>query len=150
MPPVGAEALEGADRAGAALLLKQALAAGRAEIARRLEERPYAGTEIAAAYAFLTDQIVRLAYDYATRHLHPLANPTTSERLLLLGVLPEARRIGLYPLLMTESYRRAGARGYRRGEMSWTLEDNHAVNAGIEAIGGRRSKTYRLYEKAFG
>jgi GNAT superfamily N-acetyltransferase len=69
-------------------------------------------------------------------------------RLLLLGVLPEARRIGLYPLLMAESYRRAAARGYRQGEMSWTLEDNHAVNAGIEAIGGRRSKTYRLYEKA--
>jgi GNAT superfamily N-acetyltransferase len=69
-------------------------------------------------------------------------------RLLLLGVLPEARRIGLYPLLMADSYRRAAARGYRQGEMSWTLEDNHAVNAGIEAIGGRRSKTYRLYEKA--
>jgi hypothetical protein len=71
-------------------------------------------------------------------------------RLLLLGVLPEVRRIGLYPLLMAESYRRAGARGYRQGEMSWTLEDNDAVNAGIEAIGGRRSKTYRLYEKSVG
>ena len=32
-------------------------------------------------------------------------------RLLLLGVLPEVRRIGLYPLLMAESYRRGrGAR----------------------------------------
>ena len=68
-------------------------------------------------------------------------------RLLLLGVVPDARRIGLYPLLIAESYRRAIARGYRHGEMSWTLEDNDLVNAGIEAVGGRRHKTYRLYEK---
>ena len=71
-------------------------------------------------------------------------------RLLLLGVLPEVRRIGLYPLLMAESHRRATERGYRHGELSWTLEDNDAVNAGIEAVGGRRSKTYRLYEKRLG
>jgi GNAT superfamily N-acetyltransferase len=71
-------------------------------------------------------------------------------RLLLLGVLPEARRIGLYPLLIAESHRRAVARGYTRGELSWTLEDNDLVNAGIEAAGGRRYKTYRLYEKPVG
>jgi GNAT superfamily N-acetyltransferase len=68
-------------------------------------------------------------------------------RTVLLGVLPEAQRIGLYPLLIAELHRRALARGYRRGELSWTLEDNHAVNAGIEAAGARRYKTYRLYEK---
>jgi hypothetical protein len=72
----------------------------------------------------------------------------TNARLILLGVLPEVRRIGLYPLLMFESRRRAVARGYTDGEMSWTLEDNDAVNAGIEAFGGRHYKTYRLYEKA--
>ena len=44
------------------------------------------GSEAAAAYAFLTDQIVRLAYDFVTQRLHPLANPTTSERLLLMAV----------------------------------------------------------------
>lgn len=74
----------------------------------------------------------------------------TRARLLLLGVRPEVRRIGLYPLLMAESHRRGLARGYRQGELSWTLEDNDAVNAGIEAVGGRRSKTYRLYEKSVG
>jgi hypothetical protein len=68
-------------------------------------------------------------------------------RLLLLGVLPEVRRIGLYPLLIFESHRRGVARGYTRGELSWTLEDNDMINAGIEAVGGRRYKTYRLYEK---
>jgi GNAT superfamily N-acetyltransferase len=68
-------------------------------------------------------------------------------RLLLLGVLPEVRGLGLYALLIAESYRRAAARGYRRAELSWTLEDNDAVNEGIAAAGGRPYKTYRLYEK---
>ncbi|HTU13250.1 MAG TPA: [protein-PII] uridylyltransferase [Allosphingosinicella sp.] len=78
--------LEGGDRAACAAILKEALADGRAEIARRLAEKPYAGMEAAAAYAFLTDQILRVAYDFVTTKLHPLANPTTSERLLLMAV----------------------------------------------------------------
>ena len=74
----------------------------------------------------------------------------THLRVLLVGVVPDARRVGLYPLLIAESHRRAVARGYTRAELSWTLEDNDAVNAGILAAGGRRSKTYRLYEKPLG
>jgi [protein-PII] uridylyltransferase len=81
-----AERLDGADRKAAAEILKQALGAGRAEIARRLAEKPYAGTEAASAYAFLTDQIVRLAYDFVAGRLHPVGNPTTSEHLLLMAV----------------------------------------------------------------
>ena len=70
----------------AARLLKAALAAGRAEIARRLDDKPYAGTEIAASYAFLTDQLIRLAFDHVVRRMHPAPNPTTSERLLVMAV----------------------------------------------------------------
>ena len=73
-----AETLAGADRQEAAVILKQALGEGRAEIARRLEEKPYAGAETAAAYAFLTNQLLRLAFDFVTQRLHPIANPTTS------------------------------------------------------------------------
>ncbi|HYE28749.1 MAG TPA: [protein-PII] uridylyltransferase [Allosphingosinicella sp.] len=67
----------------AAAVLKRALATGRAEIARRLEERPWQGSETAAAYAFLTDQIVRLAYDHAVSALPP---PRRGDRLMLLAV----------------------------------------------------------------
>jgi [protein-PII] uridylyltransferase len=81
-----AERLAAAGRSEAAAILKEALAQGRAEVARRLAEKPYAGSEAAHAYAFLTDQILRLAYDYVTTILHPLSNPTTSERLLLMAV----------------------------------------------------------------
>lgn len=72
----------------------------------------------------------------------------TRARVLLLGVLPAYRRLGLYPLLIGELHRRGGARGYTRAELSWTLEDNDPVNAGIMAAGGRLHKTYRLYEKS--
>jgi hypothetical protein len=69
-------------------------------------------------------------------------------RVLLLGVLPELRRTGLYPLLIQEIFRRGVAGGYKRAELSWTLEDNDEINAGIEAAGGRHYKTYRIYEKS--
>jgi [protein-PII] uridylyltransferase len=81
-----AESLAGVSRQAAADILKNALAVGRTEIARRLEDKPYAGTEAASAYAFLTDQILRLAYDFVTLQLHPRGNATTSERLLAMAV----------------------------------------------------------------
>jgi [protein-PII] uridylyltransferase len=74
------EALAGSPRAAAAKRLKQALLDGRAEIARRLEEKPWQGSETAAAYAFLTDQILRSAWD------HVAAESPPDEPLLLMAV----------------------------------------------------------------
>ena len=80
------EGVDGELRQAATRVLKQALVDGRAEIARRLEEKPYQGTETASSYAFLADQLLRLVYDFTVSRLYPLSNPTASERLLLLGV----------------------------------------------------------------
>jgi hypothetical protein len=41
-------------------------------------------------------------------------------------------------------------RGYTGAELSWTLEDNALINRTIEAVGGRRYKTYRIYEREIG
>ena len=82
----GLEGDANALRRAAGHVLKAALDAGRAEIARRLEERPSRGAETAASYAFLTDQILRLVFDLATTRLYPLANPTATERLTLIAV----------------------------------------------------------------
>jgi [protein-PII] uridylyltransferase len=82
-------ALEGGEhvlRREAVQLLKAALTEGRAEIARRLEAKPWQGSETAASYSFLTDQILRLAYDFTVTRLYPLFNPTNAERLLLMAV----------------------------------------------------------------
>ncbi|MBS0504390.1 MAG: [protein-PII] uridylyltransferase [Proteobacteria bacterium] len=67
-------------------LLKDALDAGRAEIARRLCENPSRGLEAAGAQAFLIDQILRVTFDFTTQRLYPISNPTAGERIALLGV----------------------------------------------------------------
>ncbi|HWI85241.1 MAG TPA: [protein-PII] uridylyltransferase [Sphingomonas sp.] len=83
-------ALEGdgpaALRAAAAPLLRDALANGRAEIARRLVEHPSRGAEIAASYAFLTDQLLRLCFDFTVQRLYRNNHPTKGERLTLIAV----------------------------------------------------------------
>lgn len=67
-------------------LLQEALRNGRAEIARRLIERPSQGRSCARDQAFLIDQIVRLSFDYATRIAYPVANPSSAERIAVVAV----------------------------------------------------------------
>ncbi len=70
----------------ATTILRDALNAGRVEVARRLEAAPNRGRSAAAATAFLHDQLLRLAYDLVTTRLYPNANPTKSERIALIGL----------------------------------------------------------------
>jgi len=69
-------------------------------------------------------------------------------RVLALGLVPEAKGRGIEALLYRALYRRWAARGYRRAELSWILEDNLLMRAPLESIGGRVYKTYRIYEAA--
>ena len=69
-------------------------------------------------------------------------------RLITLGIKDGYRKRGLDAILYLETLRAARALGYTGGEISWTLEDNHLVNRAIEVMGGRRYKTYRLYQRA--
>ena len=72
-------------------------------------------------------------------------------RLLLLGVKEEYRASHKYGTLAAVLYVEVAERGLRRGyvggELSWTLEDNMLINRGIERMGARKYKTYRVYEK---
>ena len=70
----------------------------------------------------------------------------TRGRFLLLGVAPEFRQLGFFALIAYEFYRQFKG-VYRHIEESWVLEDNANINGPAAAL-GRRSKTYRLYEKA--
>ncbi|MEN9391666.1 MAG: hypothetical protein RLZZ104_9, partial [Pseudomonadota bacterium] len=67
-------------------LLQDALRKGRAEIGRRLVEKPSQGRSCARDQAFLIDQIVRLAFDYATKIAYPVANPSAAERIAVVAV----------------------------------------------------------------
>ncbi|MBC9033038.1 [protein-PII] uridylyltransferase [Sphingomonas sp. JC676] len=73
-------------RKAATAELRIALDAGRAEIERRLQEHPSRGIEIAAAGAFLTDQILRLLWDFTVERLHRNSNPSSGERMVLIAV----------------------------------------------------------------
>jgi len=67
-------------------VFRSALESGRAEIARRLAIEPGRGRVIAASYAFLSDQLVRLAYDLVTQRLHPPASGSDSDRISIVGL----------------------------------------------------------------
>jgi GNAT superfamily N-acetyltransferase len=69
-------------------------------------------------------------------------------RLVILGIKEGYRRRGLDAILYLDTLRAAKKLGYVGGEISWTLEDNHLVNRAIESMGGQRSKTYRVYQRA--
>jgi hypothetical protein len=75
-----------------------------------------------------------------------------SARLILLGIRKKFRNSRKYAPLSAFMYAEMndGAKrlGIRQGELSWTLEDNGRVNAGIQMMGAKHYKTYRVYEKS--
>jgi len=73
-------------RLAAAPLFRDALTRGRQEIAARLLAAPSRGNETAASYAFLTDQLLRLIFDFTAERLYPNNNPSSGERIMLMAV----------------------------------------------------------------
>ena len=73
-------------RADLLSLLKGAMETGRAEVRRRFDDAEASGEQVSHALSFLTDQIIRLIYDFATEQVYPAANPTEGERLCLAAV----------------------------------------------------------------
>jgi GNAT superfamily N-acetyltransferase len=70
-------------------------------------------------------------------------------RLVALGILEEYRRRGIAELLILKTFDYARDQlGYTGAELSWTLEDNDAINRVCLTAGGVPYKRYRVYEKA--
>jgi hypothetical protein len=67
-------------------------------------------------------------------------------RVMLLGVKHAFQKRGVESLLYIETFRRGTEKGYFQAECSWILENNILMQRGIEAMGGKRYKTYRIYE----
>ena len=87
--------------------------------------------------------VAKLLYRVKVKGIH-------SARLALLGIRKKFRAERKYAGLslylyckLNDSGRRSG---YTWGELSWTAEDNGAVNAGIKVMGGKVYKKYRVYE----
>jgi hypothetical protein len=75
-----------------------------------------------------------------------------SARLILLGIRTKWRNVRKYAALSAFMYafmNEGGKKlGIREGELGWTLEDNGRVNAGIEMMGAKLYKKYRVYERS--
>ncbi len=70
-------------------------------------------------------------------------------RMAVLGLVEEFRGRGIAELLILQTLRHGKqALHYTGAELSWTLEDNTAVNSTIENVGGRRYKRYRIFERS--
>jgi GNAT superfamily N-acetyltransferase len=71
----------------------------------------------------------------------------TRVRVGFLGVKREYQHTGVAAKLYIEHFDMAAVRPQTGGEMGWILEDNTAMNRGMEAMGGTVVKRYRVYER---
>ena len=69
-------------------------------------------------------------------------------RILLLGVHPDYRGKGIDAMLYHRIWIKSAERQIYWGEAGWILEDNPAMNAGLEKMTFKVYKTYRLYDRA--
>jgi len=69
-------------------------------------------------------------------------------RMLVLGLIEGYRRRAIAEMLILQTLD-FGQKviGYQSAELGWTLEDNTPINLTIEAVGGQRYKTYRIFER---
>jgi len=72
---------------------------------------------------------------------------TDRVRVGFLGVKPEYQHTGVAAKLYVEHFNAAATRPQTGGEMGWILETNTAMNRGMEAMGGRVVKRYRVFER---
>ncbi len=70
-------------------------------------------------------------------------------RVGFLGVKPEYQHTGVAAKFYEEHFDMAAKTPQKGGEMGWILETNTAMNRGMEAMGGRVVKRYRVYERIF-
>jgi GNAT superfamily N-acetyltransferase len=99
-------------------------------------------------------------YNQALRHLNGRLFPfglfkllwyqrkINAARVLTLGLKPGFRQMGIDAMLYLRLWQEAPKNGYPVVECSWILEDNWPMRRGLERMGARLYKTYRIYEKA--
>lgn len=73
-------------RQAAVKVLRDAQKEGRDAIKEAFLAHPFSATPTTQAYSWLTDQLVTSALNVATQTLHPLPNPTESEKISVIAV----------------------------------------------------------------
>lgn len=68
-------------------------------------------------------------------------------RVMLAGVLPRYRKLGLLPVILNEASGKAGDWGVTDVEASWILEDNDDLNLVFERMDADPYRVWRVYQK---
>jgi GNAT superfamily N-acetyltransferase len=68
-------------------------------------------------------------------------------RVGFLGVLPEYQHTGVAAALYMEQFAVAERTHRKYGEAGWILESNKGMNRGLQAMGGKIVKRFRVYER---
>jgi hypothetical protein len=69
-------------------------------------------------------------------------------RIGFLGVKPAYQHTGVAAAFYIQHFRESERSRIKWGEGGWVLETNKGLNRGMEALGGRIDKKYRVYERA--
>jgi hypothetical protein len=72
-----------------------------------------------------------------------------SMRVLTLGIIEKYRKTGIDACLYVKTTKGGAKLGYHKGEASWILETNTAMNRALEMMNGRPYKKYRIYQYHF-
>ncbi len=83
---IGSASDEREVRVAAVTLLKEAQKDARNAVAARLDAAPGNALPVTNGYTWLTDQLVKLAFEIATKRIHRNPNPTEGERIAVLAV----------------------------------------------------------------
>lgn len=67
-------------------------------------------------------------------------------RVLTTGVVHKYQKRGIDLIFYLETFDRGVKKGYKKGELSWILEDNLLMNRALEDLGAKLYKKYRIYE----
>ncbi len=83
----------------------------------------------------------------AVWHLFTKRKKIDTQRIIVLGVIPEYQGRGIDSVMYWETGHRGLDIGIQYGEASWVLEDNVMMNRGLTTtMKAERYKTYRSYE----
>jgi hypothetical protein len=69
-----------------------------------------------------------------------------SLRVVTLGIKKDYRMRGIQAVMFEQGLQAALKRGLTGCEVSWLLEDNDLILHSVRLWGGRRYKTYRMYD----
>jgi len=75
-----------------------------------------------------------------------IRNKIDGARIITIGVIPEFQKRGLEMLMFHHCYTNGRENGYKWAELSWVLETNELMIRGIEQMGAKPYKRYRIVE----